>query len=396
MAERRAEYLNTQQQIVNEHREYNRLLTEEMLLMNDYKSIFGVKELSVAIGYMDIYLSQMEKFYASTKRNYEIRRTIGTFRDFDAGVPRNDRRGGDIDKVDNRSALERIEIKTAAGYRSISEYNLIKENGELNESLAESILKTREFKEGHKEALEQIISYYKEAKEAKKQFDEYLKSTFGELGNSIVDSVVRSLQTGEDAFESFAKSVGNVIGKLGKQLVYEIFVAERFKNFQKEIENVYKKGANKELTTEEVARKSSELVAEFGKSMKDNFDNMKNLYKSMNDLAKSYDPNFDFLNEQRKATEKGFARMSQDTGEELNGQFRLQTQLSAEIKNAMLQSVKEFAEMHKFMQTSFAQQLRHLAGIEANTFQLHEMKKDIANMKAGINELTTKGIKIRS
>jgi tape measure domain-containing protein len=396
MAERRAEYLNTQQQIVNEHREYNRLLTEEMLLMNDYKSIFGVKELSVAIGYMDIYLSQMEKFYASTKRNYEIRRTIGTFRDFDAGVPRNDRRGGDIDKVDNRSALERIEIKTAAGYRSISEYNLIKENGELNESLAESILKTREFKEGHKEALEQIISYYKEAKEAKKQFDEYLKSTFGELGNSIVDSVVRSLQTGEDAFESFAKSVGNVIGKLGKQLVYEIFVAERFKNFQKEIENVYKKGANKELTTEEVARKSSELVAEFGKSMKDNFDNMKNLYRSMNDLAKSYDPNFDFLNEQRKATEKGFARMSQDTGEELNGQFRLQTQLSAEIKNAMLQSVKEFAEMHKFMQTSSAQQLQYLAGIEANTYKLNKMETDLASLKRGMDDITTRGIKIRS
>ena len=396
MAERRAEYLNTQQQIVNEHREYNRLLTEEMLLMNDYKSIFGVKELSVAIGYMDIYLSQMEKFYASTKRNYEIRRTIGTFRDFDAGVPRNDRRGGDIDKVDNRSALERIEIKTAAGYRSISEYNLIKENGELNESLAESILKTREFKEGHKEALEQIISYYKEAKEAKKQFDEYLKSTFGELGNSIVDSVVRSLQTGEDAFESFAKSVGNVIGKLGKQLVYEIFVAERFKNFQKEIENVYKKGANKELTTEEVARKSSELVAQFGNSMKDNFDNMKNLYKSMNDLAKSYDPNFDFLNEQRKATEKGFARMSQDSADELNGQFRLQTQLSAEIRNANLQIANSIKEMHQSMQSNAARQLQHLAGIEANTFQLHEMKKDIANMKAGISEITTKGIKIRS
>ena len=396
MAERRAEYLKTEQRIVNEHREYNRLLTQEMLLMNDYKSIFGVKELSIAIGYMDIYLSQMEKFYYSTKRNYEMQRTIGTFRDFETGVPRNERRGRDVNKIDNRSALERIEIKTASGYESISQYNLIKENGELNESLAESILKTREFKEGHKEALEQIISYYKEAKEAKKQFDEYLKSTFGELGNSIVDSVVKSLQTGEDAFESFAKSVGNVIGKLGKQLVYEIFVAERFKSFQKEIENVYKKGANKELTTEEVARKSSELVAQFGNSMKDNFDNMKNLYKSMNDLAKSYDPNFDFLNEQRKATEKGFARMSQDSADELNGQFRLQTQLSAEIRNAALQTANFIREMHQSMQSNAAQQLRHLAGIETNTYKLHKIETDIANMKAGISEITTKGIKIRS
>ena len=396
MAEKRAEYLKTEQQIVNEHREYNRLLTQEMLLMNDYKSIFGVKELSIAIGYMDIYLSQMEKFYYSTKRNYEMQRTIGTFRDFEAGVPRNERRGRDVNKIDNRSALERIEIKTASGYESISQYNLIKENGELNESLAESILKTREFKEGHKGALEQIISYYKEAKEAKKQFDEYLKSTFGELGNSIVDSVVKSLQTGEDAFESFAKSVGNVIGKLGKQLVYEIFVAERFKSFQKEIENVYKKGANKELTTEGVARESAKLVAQFGNSMKDNFDNMKNLYKSMNDLAKSYDPNFDFLNEQRKATEKGFARMSQDSADELNGQFRLQTQLSAEIKNAALQTANFIREMHQSMQSNAAQQLRHLAGIETNTYKLHKIETDIANMKAGISEITTKGIKIRS
>jgi hypothetical protein len=51
---------------------------------------------------------------------------------------------------------------------------------------------------------------------------------------------------------------------------------------------------------------------------------------------------------------------------------------------------------NKSMQNNAAQQLRHVAGIEANTFQLHEMKKDIANMKAGINELTTKGIKIRT
>ncbi|CEN40664.1 hypothetical protein CCAN12_790072 [Capnocytophaga canimorsus] len=36
-----------------------------------------------------------------------------------------------------------------------------------------------------------------------------------------------------------------------------------------------------------------------------------------------------------------------------------------------------------------------MAGIEINTFQLHEMKKDIAGMKAGIDDITTKGIKIR-
>ena len=48
------------------------------------------------------------------------------------------------------------------------------------------------------------------------------------------------------------------------------------------------------------------------------------------------------------------------------------------------------------MQNNATQQLRHLAGIEANTYKLHKIETDIANMKAGISEITTKGIKISS
>ncbi len=45
------------------------------------------------------------------------------------------------------------------------------------------------------------------------------------------------------------------------------------------------------------------------------------------------------------------------------------------------------------MQNNAAQQLRHLAGIETNTFQLHDMKKNIANMKAGISEIPLKELR---
>ena len=48
------------------------------------------------------------------------------------------------------------------------------------------------------------------------------------------------------------------------------------------------------------------------------------------------------------------------------------------------------------LKSNLAQQLQLLAGIETNTFQLHEMKKDIAGLKRGMDELTTRGIKIRS
>lgn len=88
--------------------------------------------------------------------------------------------------------------------------------------------------------------------------------------------------------------------------------------------------------------------------------------------------------------------MSQDSADELNGQFRLQTQLSAEIRNAALQTANFIREMHQSMQSNAAQQLRHLAGIEANTYKLNKMEADLAGVKRGIDELTTKGIKLKS
>ena len=385
--------------------EYNRLLWEERMLMKGNTSIFGTKEIANSLEYLKIYNDEWTKlqknlFDDGNVRSYWDTRTAKDYNFYEEYK----KIKGTNDKFE--TALDKINIVSGShkeGFlwwsKSVNDYSkltsmypeLIKSNGEFNRELAESIVKTEQFGEGGKEALQEIINQYDRAQEAQKKFEEYIKNTFGELGKSITDNVYNALQKGEDAFESFAKSVGSVIGKLGKQLMYELYVAKPFEELQKKL----KKAGEESGDSENFARQSSQLVSNFGNTMKSKVSEMETFLKQWNEMGKAN--GFEFLNEQnRQAVEKGFARMSQDSADELNGQFRLQTQLSAEIKNVMLQSVKEFTEMHKFMQTSSAQQLRHLAGIEANTFQLHEMKKDIANMKAGINELTTKGIKIRS
>ena len=385
--------------------EYNQLLWEERMLMKGNTSIFGTKEIASSLEYLKIYNDEWTKlqknlFDDGNVRSYWDTRTAKDYNFYEEYK----KIKGTNDKFE--TALDKINIVSGShkeGFlwwsKSVNDYSkltsmypeLIKSNGEFNRELAESIVKTEQFGEGGKEALQEIINQYDRAQEAQKKFEEYIKNTFGELGKSITDNVYNALQKGEDAFESFAKSVGSVIGKLGKQLMYELYVAKPFEELQKKL----KKAGEESGDSENFARQSSQLVSNFGNAMKSKVSEMETFLKQWNEMGKAN--GFEFLNEQnRQAVEKGFARMSQDSADELNGQFRLQTQLSAEIKNAMLQSVKEFTEMHKFMQTSSAQQLRHLAGIEANTFQLHEMKKDIANMKAGINELTTKGIKIRS
>nr|DAK71973.1 MAG TPA: tail tape measure protein [Caudoviricetes sp.] len=389
---------------IAQQNEYNRLLYEERMLMKNNKSIFGTKEIKTSLEYLKIYEEkwldlQEELFGDANARSYHERQGLKNYNFYEEHKKRR------FTPNEIKSSLDNIQVATGSHTKgalwwkkSVTDYSsitlahsdLIKQNGEFNRSLAESLIKTKEFGEGGKEALQKIIDLYDQAQEAQKKFDEYLQNTFGDLGKSITDSVYNSLQKGEDAFESFAKTVGNVIGKLGKQLVYEIYVAESFKNLQEKI----RKAADNNSGSKDFAEQSSRIVGEFGNTMKSKIGEMQQFLRDWNTMSSNI--GFDFLDEQRKATEKGFARMSQDSADELNGQFRLQTQLNAEIKNAALQTANYLKEMHQYMQNNAAQQLRHLAGIEANTYKLNKMETDLASLKRGMDDITTRGIKIRS
>ena len=374
---------------IAQQNEYNRLLWEEKLLHKENTSVFGTKEIANAL----------EMIIAYKTHFLEVNNMLkGRLREKGNGLAGTSLRSYDVD-------VDKISIATGS-YTTGSWFwekagtkwgnildvypKLIDEQGKFNTQLAESIIKNREFYGTGKEDFQKIIDNYKRLEEAQKKFDEYVKNTFGELGTTIIDSVYNSLQKGEDAFESFAKSVGNVIGRLGKQLAYELFVADHFKKLQKRITEAGRNNSG----SEDFARQSSQIVGEFGNTMKGKIGEMQEFLRQWNNMSSGL--GFDFLNEQRKATEKGFARMSQDSADELNGQFRLQTQLSAEIKNVALQTANFIREMHQSMQINAAQQLRHLAGIEANTYKLNKMETDLAGVKRGIDELTTKGIKMRT
>ncbi|ATA79299.1 phage tail tape measure protein [Capnocytophaga sputigena] len=394
---------------------YNQALYQERLLQKENSSIFGTKELSNAIGYLQEYKKQWDEFknsvnirpaYSKEEIDFTIKQNkerwssyYGNSINEKAKEWRKTLESAKISDLDNIGIVTGSHTKGWAWWKkTVTEWNsilkvypeLAKGVDGLDINLAKKLLEHQEFVGTGKEKLQEIVNAYERAQEAQKKFEEYTKNTFGELGNSIIDSVYNSLQKGENAFESFAKTVGNVIGKLGKQLAYELFVADHFKRLQERITEAAKRNRG----SEDFARQSSQIVGEFGNAMKGKIGEMQQFLKDWNNMSSSM--GFDFLNEKRQAVEKGFARMSQDSAEELNGQFRLQTQLSAEIKNAALQTANFIREMHQSMQTNAAQQLRHLAGIEANTYKLNKIETDIANMKAGINELTTKGIKIRT
>nr|DAU99862.1 MAG TPA: tail tape measure protein [Caudoviricetes sp.] len=397
---------------INQQSEYNRLLYEERMLHKENTSVFGTKEVATALGYLKEYKTQWDSLQkditsglSKERRDYLKGQTEKGFNPFSKSSQKEWLKNRN-ELVAKQSKLENIKVadgsyttgilwwkKSHTIWKSIIDVHpkLIKANGELDADLAKSIVKYGEFGDSGKQALQDIIDSYERAQESQKKFEDYIQSTFGELGKDITNSVYTALQNGEDAFESFAKSVGNIIGKLGKQMVYELYVADAFKDLQEKLKDAGKRNIG---DSEGFARQSSQLVGDFGNAMKGKIGEMQEFLKKWNAMSSGL--GFDFLNEQRKATEKGYMRMSQDTGDELLGQDRLQTQLSAEIKNTALQTANFIKEMHQSMQVSSAKQLQHLAGIETNTYKLHKIETDIAGMKRGIDELTTKGIKMRT
>ena len=171
-------------------------------------------------------------------------------------------------------------------------------------------------------------------------------------------------------------------------------VKKIFDKFQKDMEEVYASsvGLSNEQIYEKVKNKTVDFVNNI---LKPEIQKGEQKAKAMFDALEQ--SGIKMYDEQgRRAAEKGYMRMSQDTGNDLLGQFRLQTQLSAEIKNAALQTANFIREMHQSMQNNAVQQLRHLAGIEANTYKLNKIETDIASVKTILGNIDTKGIKMRT
>nr|DAS58398.1 MAG TPA: tail tape measure protein [Caudoviricetes sp.] len=289
---------------------------------------------------------------------------------------------------------------------------LVDEFGDINYKLLRS-LKEDEFREYvsrmgigfHEmdEGLKNVIIKAKEAderlKEYREEIDRYTKETFGELGANFSDSIISALEKGESAFENFGQTVSRVMKNVIKQTLITSDVKKDFDDLDKAIGDIYANGIG--LSNEQMYEKVKDKTVEFvNNTLKPNIEKAERKAKAMYDgMEQAGYKMYDDKGGGRQAIEKGYMRMSQDTGEELLGQQRLLTELQKQTKDGILQAIeyyKGFTNSFETLKSNLAQQLQHLAGIEANTYKLNKMETDLAGVKRGIDELTTKGIKLKS
>lgn len=95
----------------------------------------------------------------------------------------------------------------------------------FNVEAARALLNTNnQLNDEAKRQIQEVIDLYDQMKEAEEAFKDYLSQTFGEIGDSLADSIVAAFEDGTDAMENWADSFNNVLKNLAKQLMTTLFL----------------------------------------------------------------------------------------------------------------------------------------------------------------------------
>ncbi len=236
------------------------------------------------------------------------------------------------------------------------------ELGGFNVEAARALLETNnQLNDEAKRQLQEVVDLYDQWQEAEDQFKEYLNSTFGEIGDSLGDSIVDAFKNGTDAMEAWGQSFNNVLEKVGKQMMQTLFFQKYFDQLEADLTQLYNDYGDDPNV---LATKIPELLGTFFGGMDDVVGEAETWWKTWNEKAKEY--GFDLLGndtEKQSATSRGFQAMSQDTGDELNGRFsdlQMKGQQIIDINTGIRDIASEIRQLQ-------VESLLELRGINENT-----------------------------
>lgn len=259
------------------------------------------------------------------------------------------------------------------------------ELGGFNVEAARALLETNnQLNDEAKRQLQEVVDLYDQWQEAEDQFKEYLNSTFGEIGDSLGDSIVEAFKNGTDAMEAWGQSFNNVLEKVGKQMMQTLFFQKYFDQLEADLTQLYNDYGDDPNV---LATKIPELLGTFFGGMDDVVGKAENWWKTWNEKAKEY--GFDLLGndtEKQSATSRGYQTMSQDTGNELNGRFsdlQMKGQQIIDINTGIRNIASELRQIQ-------VESLLELRGINENTGNTVKILKMHTSMLSRISDNTSR------
>ena len=233
-----------------------------------------------------------------------------------------------------------------------------------------------------KASLKEVQKAQEEFAEQTKELEGYLRGVFGDLGNELMTDIVDAFKSGEDASESFAKSVSKTLEKLVSNMIFSSVFADTFKRAEGEMKALMSKGASQE----EFIDFYSQLMAQV-KALKGQAD------KQLEDAKRAgaekglnlFTPDDSKSGERREASRKGLAQASQDSIDELSGRA-----------TAIQGHTYDIATYTRQLVTTSGAILGRVTEIRDNTNRLERIEGATDKLRRSMDEITIKGIKVRS
>lgn len=293
------------------------------------------------------------------------------------------------DSIGNMKVLIKDYSKFAEAWGARDEYSTLGEQlpelfGEDGEVTLEGLkaLQSSELydkiSQENRDLIDELVDNWQHYEDATAAVTDYLSGIFGNLGNEINDAIVNAFMNGTDAAEAFGKSATAMLENLIKQIGYTAYIAPILTDAMTKVDALNRSG----LSAEEYLEQLMGIVRDTMEAAERESANLAEFYERTDREAEEM--GFDTFNRERAGATKGIAQASQDSVDELNGRM-----------TAVQGHTYALVQGQRQLINDSAQALNYLAGIERNTYELHQIRRDMGAMRRDINNIATRGIVTR-
>lgn len=326
--------LEYQQSKLDLQLKYNEALAEQIAMQDE---MFGGNKFSNALAYVEAYYKALNN-YEDQYENAVFTRikkkrtwgdawgsvaTLGTYRG---------KSGSESYTV---NARENMQVQTSKGnfwkhskYQNLETWlkdngygDLFYSDGSLNLELAKSVVTMDELTDETKIYLQSLIDCQTTVDEMNQSLKEYLDDTFGDLGDSMTNSIVEAFKNGTDAAQTFKEDMVTVLEDVGEQMDKSLFIQKYIDAYSQQLQDIYKKqrSGTDEQNATAIAEEVAKASADYFSSLTDAQKKSDEWLKMYQDMAAKY--GFDLYNSTASQTAQTgtITTISEETGSKLEG-----------------------------------------------------------------------------
>ena len=262
------------------------------------------------------------------------------------------------------------------GYKKVldTDEELVDASGQLNREMAEALLNSGKLSTEAEALINNILSAQDAATAAMQQVESTLSNIAGSIGDDLRNALVEAFKNGDvtTAADSFGQSASKILEDWITQTMFSSVFGDMLSELEGKMKDSFGGNGDQDITDD---------IAWFMQNYQSGVDEyMKGLEKWKQQLKDLYGIEV-FGDGEREGTSAGLERISQDSANELNGNFYALRQQVGDIRNLH----KEANVMRKAMQAQ-------LDRIAENT----EYCRYLLDVKNSLDDMQSRGIKIKA